>query len=76
MLDQTFCRCSRGSGANAVGSASADSSMSAISGNEARRLSVAAWYWASTASEVVCEISALTGFERADSILWVTLRAK
>jgi hypothetical protein len=46
--------------------------MAAISGNEPRRLSVTAWYWAVTASEVVCakivEISALTGLERADPI--------
>src|SRR3546814_2404317 len=80
LFDQTFCQCSRGSDAKPVRSASASSSIAVISGNEERRLSVTALYWAVTASGVVCakivEISALTGLERADPTFWVTLRAK
>lgn len=80
LFDQTFCQCSRGRGANPVRSGSAASSISLISGNDERRLSVTALYCAVTDSVVVCakivEISALTGFERTDPSFWVTLRAK
>src|SRR3546814_15606044 len=80
LFDQTFCQCSRGSDAKPVRSASASSSIAVISGNEERRLSVTALYWAVTASGVVCakivETTALTGLGRAGPTFWVPWRAK
>src|SRR3546814_11589357 len=80
LFDQTFCQCSRGCDAKPVRSASASSSIAVISGNEERRLSVTAMYWAVKASGVVCaqivDTGALTGLERADTVYWGTLRGK
>ena len=53
VIDQIFCQCCLGMDTNAVKSTSADSSMSAMSGNDARRLSATCLYWAMTASAVV-----------------------